>query len=156
LAKAIDPAATITIRPLRAMVADSLFFARVGSQIAWAIGIIGLVLATVGAFGVFAYAVEERRREVGIRMALGARAPQVIALVLQSIRATVVLGLGVGLAISAATAPLLRTYLYGLSPFDPTAYLQVAVILATAAGLATWLPARRATRVNPAEALRAE
>jgi ABC-type antimicrobial peptide transport system permease subunit len=138
------------------MVADSLYFTRVGGRVAWSIATLGLLLAAIGAFGVFAYAVEERRREVGIRMALGARPSQVIGLVLQSIRTTVVLGLGVGLAISAATAPLLRNYLYGLSPFDPLAYAQVAVILTAAAALATWLPARRATRVNPAEALRAE
>jgi predicted permease len=156
IAKSLEPVATVSARPLSAAIEDSLFWARIGSQIAWAIGIIGLVLATVGAFGVFAYAVEERRREVGIRMALGARAPQVIALVLRSTQTTVALGLVIGVALAGAAAPLLRKYLYGLSPYNPIAYLQVAVILAAAAALATWLPARRATRVNPAEALRAE
>jgi hypothetical protein len=156
IAKSLEPAATVTGRPLTEAVADSMYFTRVGSQVAWAIGAIGLLLATVGAFGVFAYAVEERRREVGIRMALGARAPQVIALVLRATQTTVAIGLGVGVLLSGAASPLLRSYLYGLSPYDPVAYLQVAVILAAAAGIATWLPARRAIRINPAEALRAE
>jgi predicted lysophospholipase L1 biosynthesis ABC-type transport system permease subunit len=156
IAKSLEPAATVSSRPLTEVVADSLYFTRVGSQVAWAIGAIGLVLATVGAFGVFAYAVEERRREVGIRMALGARAPQVIALVLRTTQMTLVMGLVAGVLLAGAASPLLHSYLYGLSPYDPVAYAQVVVILAAAAGLATWLPARRATRVNPAEALRAE
>lgn len=156
IAQSLDPVATVSARPLTGMIADSLFFARIGSQIAWSIGAIGLLLATIGAFGVFAYAVEERRREVGIRMALGARAPQVVALVLRNTQTTVAIGLAVGMVLAGAAAPLLRSYLYGLSPYDPIAYAQVAVILAGAAALATWLPARRATRVDPAEALRAE
>jgi hypothetical protein len=156
IAKGLEPVATVSARPLTAAIEDSLFWARIGSQIAWGIGAIGLLLATIGAFGVFAYAVEERRREVGIRMALGARAPQVIALVLRNTQTTVAIGLVIGIVLAGAAAPLLRSYLYGLSPYDPMAYAQVAVILAAAAALATWLPARRATRVNPAEALRAE
>jgi predicted permease len=156
LADRLQPGATIAARPLTAMVEDTLADAKTGAQIAWAIGALGLVLATIGAFGVFAYAVEERRREVGIRMALGARASQVVSLVLRATQSTVIIGVIAGAVLGATASTLFRQYLYGLSPFDPIAHLQVAVILAAAAGLATWIPARRATRVNPADTLRAE
>jgi ABC-type lipoprotein release transport system permease subunit len=152
----IDPEVTITSRPLSDLVADALYTARIGSRVAWAIGAIGLILASIGAFGVFAYAVEERRREIGIRMAMGAQATEIIRLVLRTTRGAVLTGLGTGVVLAAIAAPLLRNYLYGLSPFDPVAYLQVAAILLTAALLATWIPARRAARIDPAETLRAD
>jgi ABC-type antimicrobial peptide transport system permease subunit len=137
-------------------VADALYAARVGSWVAWGIGAVGLLLASIGAFGVFAYAVEERRREIGIRMAMGAQAAQVIRLVLRTTQSSVLMGLGAGVVLTAVAAPLLRSYLYGLSPFDPVAYLQVSGLLLAAALMATWIPARRATRINPAITLRAD
>ncbi len=152
----IDPDVTITVRLLKEILDDSLFVAKVFGRVAWAIGAIGLLLATIGAFSLFTQAVEERRREIGIRMALGAQGAQVVALVLRTSQRSVLAGLVVGVALASAAAPLLRSYLYGLSPFDPVAYLQVAALLATAAMVATWIPARRATRVNPVETLRAE
>jgi predicted permease len=152
----IDPDVTLADRPMKELLADALFAARIGSRVAWAIGGVGLLLATIGAFSLFTQAVEERRREIGIRMALGAQASQVVALVLRTTRRSVVTGLVAGVALAAAGAQLLRSHLYGLSPFDPVSYLQVAGILLLAAMVATWLPARRATRVNPVETLRAE
>jgi ABC-type antimicrobial peptide transport system permease subunit len=152
----IDPDVTISARPLREILEDALFIARIGSRVAWAIGAIGLLLATIGAFSLFTQAVAERRREIGIRMALGAPAAQVVALVLRTTRRSVVSGLIIGLGLAATGAQFLRGYLYGLSPFDPVAYVQIAGILLVAAMLATWIPARRATRVNPVETLRAE
>jgi putative ABC transport system permease protein len=152
----IDPDVTVSARPLREALEDSLFAAKIGSRVAWSIGGVGLLLATIGAFSLFTQAVEERRREIGIRMALGAQASQVVALVLRTARRSVVTGLVAGVGLAAAGAQLLRSYLYGLSPFDPAAYLQVAGILLVAATVATWIPARRATRVNPVETLRTE
>ncbi|MEO6223499.1 MAG: ABC transporter permease [Vicinamibacterales bacterium] len=152
----IDPDVTISARPLKEILVDALFIARIGSRVAWGIGIIGLLLATIGAFSLFTQAVEERRREIGIRMALGAQATQVVALVLQTTRRSIVSGLVIGLGLAALAAQLLRSYLYGLSPFDPVAYLQIAAILLFASLVATWIPARRATRVNPVDTLRAE
>ena len=156
IAKRLDPAATIVARPLVDDVAETLDAARMGDVAAWAISAIGLTLATIGAFGVFAYVVEERRREVGIRMALGARASQVVRFVLKSSQWTMLAGLGAGLIMTIAVSPLLRAHLYGLSAFDPVTYLEVGAILSAAATLATWIPARRATRINPVEALRAD
>jgi predicted permease len=152
----IDADVAISARPLREILEDALLVARIGSRVAWAIGFVGLLLATIGAFSLFTQAVEERRREIGIRMALGAQASQVVGLVLRTTRWSVVTGLVAGVAFAAAGAQLLRSYLYGLSPFDLLSYLQVAGILLVAATVATWIPARRATRVNPVETLRAD
>ena len=154
LANALEPGATVTARPLRDSLADSLIAARIGGWVAWGIGGIGLLLATVGAFGVFAHAVEEKRREIGIRMALGAQATQVVRAVLRTTQRPVFFGLGIGAAMAILATPLFRNYLYGLSPMDPIAFVQVAALLFLAAMLATWVPARRATRVNPIDALR--
>ena len=152
----LDPGVTATARPWEETLDDALLVPRIGSWVAWTIGGIGLVLAMIGAFGVFAHAVEERRREIGIRLALGAEASQVVRLVVARTQGSVAAGVVIGLGLAAAGATMLRSSLYGLSPFDPVAYLQVAAILGTAAVVATWIPARRATRVNPVETLRAE
>jgi predicted permease len=152
----IDPDVVVSARPLREILDDALFIARIGSRVAWSIGTVGLLVATIGAFSLFTQAVEERRREIGIRMALGARAAQVVGLVLKTTQRSILAGLGLGLLFAGGAAQLLRRYLYGLSPFDPVAYLQIACIMAAAALLATWLPAARATRVNPSDTLRTE
>jgi ABC-type antimicrobial peptide transport system permease subunit len=151
---AINPAAIITVRPLRENVRTYLEESRTGATLAWAIGLLGLVLATVGVFGVFAYAVEERRREIGVRLALGAARQQIIRMLVSSSGRAMILGLGAGLILSLGCGPLLRAYLFGLSPLDPIAYAVVTLLLAIAAGLATVVPARRACRVDPAVTLR--
>jgi predicted permease len=152
----IDPDVTLSARPLNAIVADSLFVAVIGSAVAWAIGGIGLALAAMGVFGVFSYAVEGRRREIGIRMALGAQTIQIVRLVLGTTQRSVLIGLAAGVVLAGIGSPLLSRYLYGLSPFDPVAYLQTAGMLIASAIVATWIPARRAASVNPAVTLRAE
>lgn len=127
-----------------------------GSRLAWALGLLALVLATIGAFGVFAYVVEERRREIGIRMALGARGAQVVRVILRAAMPPILLGLVGGSVLSLAGAQLMRSALYGMSPFDPVAFFQITVIMIVAAVAATWLPALRATRVAPAITLRGD
>jgi predicted permease len=156
LATGLEPRAVVTSRPLRDNARESLAASVAGSRMAWAIGGLALLLAAMGAFGVFAYAVEERRREIGIRIALGARMSQVVRFVVGRTQGTVVAGLVVGLGLAAAAAPLLGRFLYGLSPFDARTYLQVAALLAASAALATWLPARRAARVDPVTTLRCD
>jgi putative ABC transport system permease protein len=152
----LDPGVTATARPWEETLDEALLVPRIGSWVAWTIGGIGLVLAMIGAFGVFAHAVEERRREIGIRLALGAESSQVVRLIVARTQGSVAIGVSLGLGLAAAGAAVLRGFLYGLSPFDPVAYLQVAAILGIAAAVATWIPASRATRVNPAETLRAD
>ena len=155
-ATALAPGTLVTSRPLTDQARASLQRALIGSWLAWAIGVLGLLLATVGAVGVFAYAVEERRREIGIRLALGARPAQVIAVVLRTSQTAALVGVAAGLALAIALAPLLRSRLYGLSPFDPQSYAQIGAILLAAAAVASWVPARRAVRINPVETLRTD
>ena len=128
----------------------------IGSRIAWVLGLLALMLAMLGAFGVFASMVEERRREIGVRMALGARDSQVVRLILHRAAWPVLAGLAAGMALSLIVTPLLRRSLYGMSPFDPIAYLQIAGILLATSLVATWIPAARATRVEPAITLRGD
>ncbi len=120
------------------------------------LGMFGLGLATVGMFGVFAFVVRQRTREIGIRMALGARPADVVRIVLAGNSRAVIAGLGVGIAGAVAASQVLRSSLYGLSPLDPVTYGTVTVVLAAAALAASYVPARRAARVNPMRALRSE
>jgi hypothetical protein len=156
LARAIDPAVRIGVRPLAADLAESTQLLRLGSRFAVALGGLALLLATVGAFGVFAYMVEERRREIGVRMALGATPASVVCIVIAGVRRPLAWGLGVGLLVSVAGAHLFRSQLFGLNPLDPVTYIGVAGILTVAALVATWIPARRATRIDPAVTLRGD
>jgi predicted permease len=155
-AMAIDPDVTLVVRPLADNVRESLNGALTAGWIAWAIGGLGLVLAAAGACGAFAFAVEERRKEIGIRLALGARTAHVLSLVLANARTPVMVGVAAGGGLAVMAAIVMRRFLYGLSPFDPMAYALVAGVLIVAAGLATWVPARRAVRVDPAVTLRGE
>lgn len=152
----VNPKIRVTVAPLRGALRDSLKYSMLGAAIAWALGLLALALASIGVFGVFAYIVEERRREIGIRMALGARAPQVIRLMLAQTRAATGAGLMAGFALSLAAGRILRGYLYGVGPADPIAYAGIAVLLLAAAVMATYVPALRATRVDPAVTLRCE
>jgi len=117
---------------------------------------LALLLAAVGVYGVMAYTVSQRTREVGIRLAVGATPAQVIRLVLgQGVRVTAGATV-IGLAGSLAAARLIRGQLFGVGPADPATFVVVPVVLAAVALLACWLPARRAARVDPVIALRTE
>ena len=115
---------------------------------------VGLLLAAVGLYGVLAYTVARRTREIGIRMALGAQLADVRRLILGQGLALVAVGGVIGITVALATGRLLRAYLFGVSSTDPVTLVAVTVVLAAVALFACWLPARRATRVNPMEALR--
>jgi putative ABC transport system permease protein len=119
-------------------------------------GAVTLLLGVVGIYGVIAYVVAQRRREVGIRMALGARAPDVQRMFV--VRGMLVTGVGliIGVAAALGLMRLVRVMLFGISPFDPLTYAAVVAGLALVALVATWLPAQRATAVDPALALRSE
>ena len=115
-----------------------------------------LLLAAVGIYGVLAYSVSKRIREIGLRMALGARAGNLRAMVLEQGLAMVGRGVALGLIGAALLARVLESLLFGVRPWDPLTYCAAPVVLSAAALLACWLPARRATRVEPMEALRHE
>jgi predicted permease len=154
LAHGLNPAATVRSWPLSDDVRDYLEESRFGAAAAWAIGLLGLLLASVGVLGVFAYAVEERRREIGVRLALGAARSQIVRTLVSTNGRAMAGGLAFGVLLSFGCGPLLRSYLFGLSPLDPLAYGMVLALLAGAGLAATFVPARRACRVDPAVTLR--
>jgi putative ABC transport system permease protein len=117
---------------------------------------LALVLAAIGVYGVMSYAVARRTQEVGIRMALGARRHQVLAMVLRDGMRTTTLALFIGLAIAALATRLLASQLFGVSATDPLTFIVVPLVLGLVALAACYLPARRASRVDPIVALRAD
>lgn len=145
-----------TARPMSEYVKDAMVSAVVASRTAWAIGAFGLLLAVVGASGLFAHEVEKRRHEIGIRRALGADNLAVSKLLTFSAARTLMTGVAIGCAVSFLTGPLLSHYLYGLGKVDFIAYVEVAGILAASIAAATLAPARRAVSVDPAKTLRGE
>ena len=152
----LEPRASVTIAPLAETVRESLRFSYTGVVVGWLLGGLALLLAIVGVFGVFSYIVEERTREIGIRLALGAGRSEVLALVFRATRSSVLIGLGCAGVLAIVTGFVLRSYLFGLSPFDPLAYAGAATLIALAALIATAIPVRRATRVDPVLVLRLE
>jgi putative ABC transport system permease protein len=152
----VDPALTVRVRPLSESVQASLRTAMGGAAVAGGLAAIALLLAVIGVFGVFSYLIEERRREIGIRLALGATRRQVRRALSRACRRPVMAGVILGLVLSVMAGSALRGFLFGLSPLDPISYATVAVILTAAAVGATAIPVRRALRVDPAVTLRAE
>jgi putative ABC transport system permease protein len=117
---------------------------------------IAALLAAIGIYGVLAYAVLQRTREIGIRMALGARRDQVLGAVLARGVLLTVAGIAVGLAGAAGATRYLESMLYGVEPLDRATFIVVALAFAAVAALASYIPARRATQVDPMVALRTE
>ena len=117
---------------------------------------VALFLSTLGIYGVLTYDVSQRTREIGVRGAIGATHQQVIGLVMRQGLVKAIIGLAIGLVGAVLLSGYLRTQLYQVSPTDPRAYVVVSVVLLSVAALASYLPARRAARINPIEALRME
>jgi putative ABC transport system permease protein len=125
-------------------------------QIFATIGIMGLLLASVGVYGVLSYSVSQRTQEIGVRVALGAGRRDVMRLVVGHGFRLAGIGIVLGLLMAPAGTWLARSLLYQVGPFDPLTFTSVAAFLAAVAVLASYLPARRAMRVDPVIALRAE
>jgi ABC-type antimicrobial peptide transport system permease subunit len=119
-------------------------------------GALALLLASIGLYGVTSYAVVRRRSEIGIRMALGAQQADVMRLVLGRTLVLTAAGIAVGLAGAAAMTRSFEGMLFGVTPLDPATFLAMSVLFAAVAALAAFIPARRATRVDPMVALRCE
>jgi predicted permease len=155
--RAVDPTVALTeIRSMQEVFDASLAQRRFAMLIVGFFAGSALVLAAVGLYGVIAYAVSQRTREIGIRLALGARAADVRRMVLRDGLALTAIGLGIGLAGALAAARVLRGQLFEVSPVDPAVYALIVVVLVVTALVASWAPARRATRVDPVTALREE
>lgn len=148
--------AVADLRPMRAIVAASLGPERLSLSLLVGFGVCALLLATLGIYGVVTSTVVRRTHEVGIHLALGADRARVLALVLREGVAATLVGLALGLLGAAFTSRLLGGLLFQLTPTDPLTYAAVAAGLLAVALLAAWLPARRATRIPPVEALRVE
>jgi putative ABC transport system permease protein len=151
----IDPLIPIAqARPLRDVWRASMVREEFILTLLTVFGGVALLLAAVGVYGVAAQAARQRTREIGIRVALGAAGPDVIGLMLRRSLVMVGLGLAAGLTASLAAARALRAVLYGVAPNDPATLAAVVGLLATVAGLACYLPARRATGLDPVRSLR--
>ena len=134
----------------------SAYLHRSSAYIVGGFAALALLLGVVGLYGVIAYSVSQRTREIGVRMALGAQRGTVYQLILKEAAWLIALGIAAGLLCSIAAATLTRKLLFGVGAWDVSTFVAVAVVLAVAAMLASYLPAHRAASVNPVEALRAE
>lgn len=151
----IDPGLPIfSLKTMSEHLSIMLFPARMGAALLAAFGSLGLLLASIGLYGVVASSVERRTREVGVRMALGARREDVLKLVVREGMLLAGFGLLVGLGLAFAASRLLSSLLYGITPADPATYVAVALVLTLVAFLANLIPAQRATEVDPVVALR--
>jgi macrolide transport system ATP-binding/permease protein len=144
------------VKTLAEQKSRALYTERMAATLLAAFGLLALGLAALGIYGVMAYAVSRRTREIGIRMALGAQAGDVLSLVLRQGMALILIGVAFGLVGAFAATRLLTSFLYGVSTTDATTFALIALLLTAVAGLACYIPARRATKVDPMVALRYE
>jgi ABC-type antimicrobial peptide transport system permease subunit len=156
IAKSIDPRIFPEVQMLKTLFRQKLQGAEYSAFSVSLLGFVALLLACLGIVGLVAYSVSQHAKEIGIRMALGAKPSHVLSAVLRQLSRPVVIGLIVGIAGAAALSHLLRQVLYGISNLDPIAYIAAIGIFAITVALAALLPARRALRVDPLRALRYE
>ncbi|MDE3151886.1 MAG: ABC transporter permease, partial [Gemmatimonadota bacterium] len=154
---ALDPNMPLSdVRTMESHLGIALLPARVTGWALGVFGLLGLLLASVGIYGVMAYSVSQRTREIGIRMAIGAGGGAVIRLLMRQGLTLVLVGTGLGLAGAVGAARLIRGQLYGGSGFDGVTFIAVPLVLLAVAMAAIWVPARRAAGLDPVTALRQE
>jgi putative ABC transport system permease protein len=155
--RALDPQQALSnIRTAEQVLAQSIARPRFNTTLIAILASVALLLAAVGIYGVIAYSVTQRTHEIGVRMALGATTGDVLRLVVRQGVTVALTGLAIGSAAAFAATRMLGTLLYGISAADPVTYVVLALLLGAIALLATYIPARRATKVNPVIALRYE
>jgi putative ABC transport system permease protein len=153
----LDPRlAVATLEPLTDTVAASAAPQRFNMLLMASLAAMALLLAVIGIYGVVAYSVAQRTQEIGIRLALGAHPSAVVGMIVRGGLGLAAVGIAIGTAAAAALAPALRSLLFGVKPFDAPTFASVALLLFAVAALATYVPARRATKVDPMTALRNE
>jgi len=153
-ARALDARVRFEASPLESVLQLWILPSRVAATAAAALGGVALLLASVGIYAVLAFAVAQRRREIGVRMALGATARDVTRLVLRDGVRLIALGLAIGQAGALAVGRVLRQFVFDIGAFDPLTFILVPGLLCLVALAACYVPARRATRIAPLTALR--
>jgi len=154
---AMDPALTIfDAEPMTEYIAASLFGAKIAATLLSVLSCVGLLLAAMGLYGVLAYSVAQRTQEIGLRMALGASAAEVLKLVVRQGLQLTFVGAVVGSVVALASGRFLSSLLYAVRPADPFTFVAVSLVLTAIALLACAIPVRRATRIDPMVALRYE
>jgi len=142
--------------PLTRAMSIGIMPQRIAAAVTGTLGIIGLILATIGLYGIIAYSTSRRAREIGIRLALGARSTDILSMVLGEGMRLTTGGVLLGLVLSAAASRLVASLLFGVSPMDALTFGVMACVLVVVALAATWIPARRAASASPMTVLRSE
>jgi ABC-type antimicrobial peptide transport system permease subunit len=155
---ALDPEiAPVSVVTMSSVISNrGLFVARIVAILGGAFGFVAMSLAVIGLYGVISFMVGRRTQEIGIRMTLGAQRSAVLRMVLANGLSLAAVGVLVGLALAVAATPLLRSLLVGVSPWDLSTFAVISAVLCAATIVASWIPASRATRVDPMVALRHE
>jgi putative ABC transport system permease protein len=152
-----DPEQSVfDIQTMRQRVLNTVWQQRLSGVVLMLFAGLALTLAAIGIYGVMSYLVTERTREIGIRMALGARSRDVLGMILGDAMKLVIIGTALGIGLSLALTRVMSSVLYEVSAFDPTTFVSVPLILSAVALIASCVPARRAARVDPMIALRYE
>src|SRR5260221_321604 len=154
--RSLDRAVSPEVQLLKDAFRDKVQTSEAGAALTGGMGILALLLALIGLYGVISYNVAQRKKEMGIRMALGAQPSNIVQSLVSRFFLPFSIALALGLALAGAMSVVLRSELYGLNNFDPVTYLSAAAMLLAVGSLAALVPARRASRVNPVEALRCE
>jgi len=155
--RSLDPELPVyDVMTMSERVASVTWRARLSTMLLAAMSILALLLAVLGIYGVFSYRVAARTRDIGLRMALGAQRRDILGMVVGEGILLCAVSLALGLPAALALSRFLRSQLYGVPPYDPLTFVVVAALVAAAALTASYLPARRATRIDPVEILRHE
>jgi predicted permease len=152
----VNPAISIKFIDFKLMIAESMVRDRLMATLSGFFGLLALLLASIGLYGILSYGVASRTKEIGIRMALGARSQEVLYLILREALLLVLVGVALGLPVVFAATRFASSLLFGLTPTDPLSLSVAALLLFAVAVVAGYLPARRATKVDPLVALRYE
>jgi ABC-type antimicrobial peptide transport system permease subunit len=155
-ARTLDPTLSLDFTLLSAQVRNSLRQERLMAQLSSIFTLVALLLAAIGIYGVAAYAVTRRTNEIGVRMALGAQRADVTQMVLREALLVAAAGIALGLPAAFAASRLIKTLLFGVGPADPLLIFLTVAVMCAVALLASYLPARRASRIDPMVALRYE
>jgi ABC-type antimicrobial peptide transport system permease subunit len=152
----VNPQIAVQYQTMEQLMGDSLVSERLMAALSGFFGVLAMLIATIGLYGVMSYMVARRRREIGIRMALGAERGAVVRMVLGDAARLLALGLVVGIGLAIWGARSTRALLYGLEPWDPVTLAMAVSALGVVALVASWLPAERASRAAPTVVLREE